>query len=104
MDLTKEKIINISKLSNNLNSEFYIVIHPWKESIELGQKEFNWVEYSNELCSLSKCTKLINFFDDVEKIKNNNLDWKTKLYFYKDVHFNKIGNQLYAKKIFTEAF
>lgn len=104
LDLIKEKIINISKLSNNLNSEFYIVIHPWKESIELGQKEFNWVEYSNELCSLSKCTKLINFFDDVEKIKNNNLDWKTKLYFYKDVHFNKIGNKLYAEKIFTEAF
>ena len=84
-------------------------IRKYKESLpdwldELGQKEFNWVEYSNELCSLSKCTKLINFFDDVEKIKNNNLDWKTKLYFYKDVHFNKIGNQLYAKKIFTEAF
>lgn len=104
LDLIKEKIISISKLSDNLNAEFYIVIHPWKESIELGQKEFNWVNYSNQLCILSKCTKLINFFDDVEEIKNNNLHWKRKLYFYKDVHFNEIGNQLYAEKIFTEAF
>ena len=104
LDLIKEKIIGISKLSRNLNAEFYIVIHPWKESIELGQKEFNWVKYSNQLCSLSKCTKLINFFDEVEKIKDNNLDWKRKLYFYKDVHFNEVGNKLYAEKIFTEAF
>jgi hypothetical protein len=104
LDLIEKKIINISKLSDNLNAEFYIVIHPWKESIELGQNEFNWEKYSNRLCALSKCTKLINFFDDVKQIKNNNLNWKTKLYFYKDIHFNKEGNKLYAEKIFIEAF
>ena len=97
-------IKNISELALKFNAEFYIAIHPWRETIELGQNKFNWEKYSQELCNISKCKKLINFFDNVREIKQTNSDWKTKLYFKNDLHFNKEGNRLYSEKIFFEAF
>ena len=97
-------IKKIAKLSEEQDAEFYISIHPWRETIELGQAHFNWEKYSEELCNLSNCKKIINFFDKVREIKEKNLNWKTKLYFKNDLHFNREGNQLYSEKIFIEAF
>ena len=97
-------IKKISDLATAHNAEFYIAIHPWRETIELGQNNFNWEEYSQELCVLSNCIKLINFFDKVKEIKKTNADWKSKLYFKNDLHFNKEGNRLYSEKIFSEIF
>ena len=104
--LTKinNNIKKIAKLSEEQDAEFYISIHPWRETIELGQAHFNWEKYSEELCNLSNCKKIINFFDKVREIKEKNLNWKTKLYFKNDLHFNREGNQLYSEKIFIEAF
>ena len=97
-------IKNISNLAQKYNAEFYISIHPWRETIELGQNQFDWEKYSQELCDMSNCKKLINFFDKVKEIKQNNSNWKTKLYFENDLHFNREGNRLYSEKIFYEAF
>ena len=104
--LTKinNNIKKIAKLSEEQDAEFYISIHPWRETIELGQAHFNWEKYSEELCNLSNCKKIINFFDKVREIKEKNLNWKTKLFFKNDLHFNREGNQLYSEKIFSEAF
>tara|TARA_B100000963_G_scaffold317847_1_gene298538 strand:- start:1707 stop:2855 length:1149 start_codon:yes stop_codon:yes gene_type:complete len=99
-----KKITDISNLLESYDTEFYIVIHPWIETIEFGQKEFDWEKFANELCVSSKCKKVINFFDTVEEYKKEEVNWKTDLYFKKDLHFNKTGNALYANKIYYEAF
>ena len=39
-----------------------------------------------------------------EEFKKEEVNWKTDLYFKKDLHFNKVGNNLYANKIYYEAF
>ncbi len=104
LDKINRNIKKISELSKSYNAEFYITIHPWRETIELGQKHFNWEKFSQNLCDLSNCKKLINFFDSVRQIKENSLNWKAKLYFKNDLHFNREGSLLYSKKIFTEAF
>tara|TARA_B100001093_G_scaffold516542_1_gene595577 strand:- start:946 stop:2094 length:1149 start_codon:yes stop_codon:yes gene_type:complete len=98
------KISDISNLIKDYDAEFYIVIHPWIETIEFGQEEFNWEKFANELCITTKCKKVINFFDTVKDFKKEELNWKTDLYFKKDLHFNKVGNALYANKIYYEAF
>ena len=104
IDKINKNIKKISNLSKEYNAEFYIAIHPWRETIELGQSHFNWEKYSNELCNLSNCKKLINFFDNVREIKEKKLNWKARLYFKNDLHFNKEGNRLYSEKILADAF
>jgi len=99
-----KKITDISNLLKGYDTEFYIVIHPWIETIELGQKELDWEKFANDLCVSSKCKKVINFFDTVAEFKKEEVNWKTDLYFKKDLHFNKVGNNLYANKIYYEAF
>ena len=42
--------------------------------------------------------------DAAKKIKNSNPFWKTEIYFPRDVHFNKKGNNLYSDRIYIEAF
>ena len=98
------KLKEISEIVKPYNTEFYIVIHPWRETLELGQNEFNWEIFANEVCILTACNKLINLFDDIRDIKNRNPNWKSEIYFKKDVHFNKKGNEIYSNRIFVEAF
>jgi len=100
----KLKLKQISDLIKPYNAKFYIVIHPWRETIEYGQSEFNWELFANEICILTKCSKLISAFDDVRDLKEKNSLWKTEIYFKKDLHFNKKGNDLYSNRIFLEAF
>ena len=65
----KVKIKDISNLLKSRNIDFYITIHPWRETLELGQKKFNWENYANELCDISDCTKVINLFDTIRDVK-----------------------------------
>ena len=99
----KIKLKEISDTLKPYNTEFYIVIHPWRETLEFGQAEFNWEKF-NEGCFLAECKKVISIFVDVKKIKNSNPFWKTEIYFPRDVHFNKKGNNLYSDRIYIEAF
>ena len=100
----KIKLKEISDTLKPYNTEFYIVIHPWRETLEFGQAEFNWEKFAEEACFLAECKKVISIFDDVKKIKNSNPFWKTEIYFPRDVHFNKKGNNLYSDRIYIEAF
>ncbi len=101
-----EKIFSISRLLYEANKEieFYIVIHPWRETLELGQKEFSWEDFAENLCFQVKCKKLINFFDDVRNLRKNNINWKKEIYFRLDLHHTKYGNKLYSDRILKDAF
>ena len=100
------KIINISNLIKEYDNsiDFYITYHPWIDTLLYGQEEFSWENFGEKLCIISKCTKSINFFNDVRKLQNINSDWKKLLYFKNDLHFTKEGNQLYSFRIFSDAF
>ena len=45
-----------------MNSEFYIVIYPWADTLSNGQKVFNWENFANEICKNSHCDEVINLF------------------------------------------
>ena len=75
----KIKLKEISDTLKPYNTEFYIVIHPWRETLEFGQAEFNWEKFAEEACFLAECKKVISIFDDVKKIKNSNPFWKTEI-------------------------
>lgn len=100
----KKNIEKIGSLTALNNAEFFISIHPWRETLELGQAEFNWEKFGEEICLSSNCKKLINFFEDVKRLKKKNKNWKTKIYFKEDLHHTKKGNQLYSERIFKDAF
>ena len=68
----KIKLKEISDVLKPYDTELYIVIHPWRETLELGQAELNWEEFAGEVCVLSGCKKVISLFDEVRKIKNLN--------------------------------
>ena len=41
---------DMQKIAKNFSSEFYIVVYPWAETLQYGQKEFNWSNYAKNLC------------------------------------------------------
>ena len=92
----KEKIDEISLLAKRYNSEFYLVIYPWAETLELGQKQFSWSEFGASLCDSGKC-RLINAIPEFEKYKKNNKNWHNELYFIGDEHFNSAGAKLLSE-------
>ena len=100
----EENLIEISKTLKKYNTEFYIVIHPWKETIFYGQDTFNWENFSVKLCEKTNCKKLINLFPVIRNESIENKNWATKFYFINDIHFNIFGNKVYAEKIYREAF
>ncbi len=99
----KKKISDISNLSKENNSEFYLVIYPWGETLVHGQKSFNWENYAEEICAKDKCN-LVNTFPEFRNKKNNDKFWYSNLYFIGDEHLNAKGNEFLAsileKKIF----
>ena len=98
----------LKKIKNNLNvmqtiaqkhsSKFYIVIYPWAETLELGEKQFSWTKFGNDLCSIKEC-KLINAIPEFEKYKTNNINWNNQLYFVGDFHFNSYGAKLLSEVV-----
>ena len=99
----RKKISDISDLAKKNNSEFYLVIYPWGETLVHGQKSFNWENFANEICINEKCN-LVNTFPDFRDKKNNDKFWYSNLYYIGDEHLNKKGNRFLAeileKKIF----
>lgn len=101
------KIINkyfskISELADSNNSDLYIMVFPWPETLINGQNKFNWENYTKKLCLKYKCKKSISIFQDFKIIKNNHNNWKDMLYIKDDVHLKKFGNTIVADKIFNK--
>ncbi len=89
----KNVIRRIEKLSFQNDSEFYLVVYPWAETLQYGQKAFNWSKFASTLCKFENC-KLINAIPKFESYKKRNKNWNNKLYFINDVNFNKEGSKL----------
>ena len=68
----KKNLNEMQTLAKKFSSEFYIVIYPWAETLEYGQKQFNWSEFGNDLCSIKEC-KLIDAIPEgkLEDIKRH---------------------------------
>tara|TARA_Y100000031_G_C8050853_1_gene306113 strand:- start:193 stop:699 length:507 start_codon:yes stop_codon:yes gene_type:complete len=94
----------ISNMAKEINSDFYIVIFPWPETLEFGEKYFSWQNYAFNLCEYTQCTKLINTFPEFIKKKEQSIYWKKELYQLEDIHFNAKGNNLLSDIIYKQAF
>jgi len=103
LEKIREKIFLISNIANKINSEFYLVIYPYGETIEFGQDKFNWENFAEEVCQNKKC-KLINTFNTFINYKKNNKNWYSDLFFVGDEHFNVGGNKLIADELFLKIF
>ena len=90
---------NISNLAKDNNSDLYLVVFPWPETLINGQSEFNWEIFANNLCAKNNCNELINLFEDFKKIRKNKKNWKNLIYIDDDVHFKRFGNEIIALKI-----
>jgi len=92
----KKNINLISDIARDKDIEFWLVIYPWAETIEFGQKEFDWEKFGDTLCDNNKC-KLINTFPYFKDYAKKNKNWSQDLYFIKDEHFNHKGNIIIAE-------
>lgn len=90
-----EKISNISKIAKANNSQFYLVIYPWGETLLKGEEEFSWTNFGKKLCERNNC-KLINAIPEFIDYKKTNKNWVSELYFLNDEHLNKGGAKLLA--------
>ena len=88
----------ISQIAKSINSEFYILIYPWPDTIAYGQNNFNWEIFFSSFC-IQNCKKLINTFPMFLDFKKKNTLWYKDLYIKGDLHFNKLGNYLIAEEI-----
>ena len=88
----------MQKLAQNFSSEFYIVAYPWAETLQYGQKEFNWSNFAKSLCVIKNC-KSIDAFKEFNKYKRENINWNNQLYFVGDEHFNKFGAKLLSQTV-----
>ncbi len=94
----KKRLIQIAEISKNNNIEFYLVIYPWAETLELGQEKFSWSNYAENICANNRC-KLINAIPRFNEYKDKNKNWSTDLYFLNDEHFNEKGAELLYKTV-----
>ena len=104
ISIIKNEYKKIGKLSKKIDSELYIIIYPWPDTLFFGQEVFNWESFGNELCLLSECNKLISLFPELEKVKAQNTDWLTKLFNENDLHLTSFGQEIIAKKVLKEGF
>jgi hypothetical protein len=89
---------DISNIAKKNNSDFYILIYPWPDTLAYGQGNFNWETFVSNFC-IKNCKMLINTFPRFFKYKEKNINWHKDLYIKEDLHFNKFGNSLIAKEI-----
>ena len=99
-----KNIEEISKMAQSINAEFYIIIYPWPDALEYGQKIFNWENFATDLCESVSCTKLINLFPDFKNIKKNSKNWISKIYIKDDMHLHDFGHKTVAEKILKVGF
>lgn len=100
----KSNVVDISRIAKKYNAEFYIVIFPWAETLQYGEKIFSWQNFGLKLCQESNCNGLINLFASFEEYKRENDNWKNNLYFLNDIHLNENGNKIVAKEIIKKIF
>ena len=100
----ESNIINLGSIASQLNSEFYIIIMPWPDTLNFGQTEFNWEQFAYNLCEKSNCKKLVNVFPKFKKIKNEEKNWLEKLYLKDDIHLTEEGNRIVADEIKANLF
>ena len=99
----KEMINNIEKLYTLLkknNIKMSLAVYPWPQTLKNDTVNSEHVKMWEEFC-FDKCEKFINFFPFFfnEKKKSSHLNVVKKFYFWNDVHFNKKGNGILAKKL-----
>ncbi len=99
-----KNLYEISTVSANMNSELYIVIFPWVETLQYGQNSFNWENYMIKTCDDIKCTKLINLFPKFRELKNTNPNWRKELYLVDDIHLNEKGHEILYRTISKAIF
>lgn len=104
LDKVEEKIINIGNKAMQLNSEFYIIIMPWPDTLNFGQTKFNWEKFANNLCMKSQCNGLINMFPKFKNFKKMNENWLEEIYLNNDIHLTKKGNEILANEIMDKGF
>lgn len=104
LEKMEDKIVKISSYSKKINSEFYIIIYPWPDTLEFGQKNFNWENYAKNLCKVSNCKKVISIFPEFMSIKKNSKTWLYDLYIDGDIHITEKGNKIITTKIIKESF
>ena len=100
----KIQSIEIASIAKSISADLYIVIYPWPDTLQYGQKFFNWENFSKKLCIEISCTKVINFFPEFKRIKQTNDDWLSKLYINGDLHITEYGHKIIAEKILKEVF
>ena len=89
-----QNLHEISALSDDLNSELYIVIFPWAETLQYGQNSFNWENYVIKTCNDINCTKLINLFPKFRELNNSSTNWRKELYLADDIHLSEKGHDI----------
>jgi len=103
LEKIREKIFLISNIAKKINSEFYLVIYPYGETLVFGQDYFSWENFAEEVCQNQKC-KLINTFNTFRNYKKNNKSWYSDLFFVGDEHFNVGGNKIIADELVSKIF
>ena len=93
----EKRFQELEQFSDNFNFDVFLVIYPWAETLEFGQKKFNWSNFSKKLCSFKRCF-LIDAIPAFSRYKLNNENWITDLYFLNDEHFNEKGQNFYLKQ------
>ena len=94
----KKNINLISKFAKEYDSEFYLVLYPWAETLEYGQKSFNWSNFGKDLCANNMCT-LIDTSNSFLNYKTTNKNWSNQIYFPSDIHFNNLGAKILADSL-----
>ena len=98
----KKKINQISNLLKKENIEFYLVIFPFADTLEYGQKEFNWENYAKEIC-LDYCN-FVNTFEEFEEYIILNKNWYEDLFIFNDEHYNENGHKIFANSLLKKIF
>ena len=101
---TEQEILRLSTKVKDYGSKFYIIIMPWPDTLNFGQKIFNWESYINDLCKKSYCNGVINLFDEFKSIKSSDPNWLEKIYLKDDIHLTAFANNIVAEKIIKESF
>ena len=98
LDKVEDRLKAIAKISKQVESDFYIVIYPWAETLEFGQEKFNWSEFTKRMCIKIDC-KVIDAIPEFQLYKDQNVNWSNELYFLNDEHFNTKGAFLLSEKV-----
>ena len=97
VDKLEKTLIEIANISKKNNTDFYIIIYPWAETLEFGEEKFSWSDFVEKLC-VNKC-EVINAIPSFMSYKDQNINWSNELYFLNDEHFNEKGASLLYKSV-----